>query len=65
MPNQGKPVSPNLAPAKHWTETSPREQIRRRYFPDMVLTTHEGKKVRLYEDLIHDKCVVMNFMYAT
>jgi len=65
MPNQGKPVSPHAATAKHWTQTSPREQIRRRYFPDMVLTTHEGKKVHLYEDLIRDKCVVMNFMYAT
>ena len=58
-------MSPSAAAAKHWTQTSPREQIRRRYFPDMVLTTHEGKKVRLYEDLIRDKCVVMNFMYAT
>jgi protein SCO1/2 len=48
-----------------WANVSPREQIRRRYFPEMVLTTHQGKKVRLYEDLIKDKCVVMNFMYAT
>jgi protein SCO1 len=43
---------------------SPREKIRRRYFPDVTLTTHEGKKVRFYEDLIKDKTVVINMMYA-
>ena len=43
---------------------SPREKIKRRYFPDITLTTHEGKKVRFYEDLIKDKVVVINMMYA-
>jgi protein SCO1 len=43
---------------------SPREKIQRRYFPDVTLTTHEGKKVRFYEDLIKDKVVVLNMMYA-
>jgi protein SCO1/2 len=42
----------------------PRERIRQRYFPNLVLTTHEGKKVRLYDDLIKDKIVIINFMYA-
>jgi protein SCO1/2 len=50
--------------AKQWSTVSPREQIRQRYFPDVQLTTHEGKRVRLYEDLIKDRIVVMNFMYA-
>src|SRR5262245_15536733 len=45
-------------------ELSPREKIRRRYFPDVTLITHEGKKVRFYEDLIKDKVVVINMMYA-
>ena len=49
---------------KQWATLSPREVIRRRYFPDVTLVTHEGKKVRLYEDLVKDKCVMMNFMYA-
>ena len=31
-----------------------RDRIRKRFFPDVVLTTHLGKKVRLYEDLIKD-----------
>lgn len=43
---------------------SPREKIRRRYFPDVTLSTHEGKRVRFYEDLIKDKVVVINMMYA-
>lgn len=42
----------------------PRERVRQRYFPDLVLTTHEGRKVRLYDDLIKDKIVIINFMYA-
>lgn len=43
---------------------TPRERIRQRYFPDLVLTTHEGKKVRFYEDLVKDKIVIINMMYA-
>lgn len=43
---------------------NPRERIRQRHFPDLVLTTHEGQKVRFYDDLIKDKIVIINFMYA-
>jgi protein SCO1/2 len=49
---------------KHWATLSPREVIRRRYFPDVTLVTHQGKKVRFYEDLVENRCVMMNFMYA-
>src|SRR5262245_60055314 len=45
-------------------EVSPRERIRQRYFPNVVLQTHEGKEVRLYDDLIRDKAVTINFMYT-
>jgi protein SCO1/2 len=55
------PVPP---PNKRWAKISPRETIRRRFFPDVRLTTHEGKKVRFYEDLIENRCVMINFMYA-
>lgn len=41
-----------------------RERIRQRYFPNLVLTNHLGKKVRLYDDLIKDKIVIFNMMYA-
>src|SRR5215510_11779692 len=43
---------------------SSRELIRQRYFPNLVLTTHEGKQVRFYDDLIKDKIVLINMMYA-
>lgn len=46
------------------TTDSPREKLRKRYFPNFELTTHEGRKVRFYDDLIKDKIVVINFMYA-
>jgi protein SCO1/2 len=59
MAKEPPPPSP-----KHWATLTPREVIRRRYFPDVTLTTHEGKKVRLYEDLVENRCVMMNFMYA-
>src|SRR5712692_2125657 len=45
-------------------EVSPRETIRRRFFPNVVLQTHEGKAVRFYDDLIKDKIVTINFMYT-
>jgi protein SCO1 len=41
-----------------------RERIRQRYFPNLVLTTHLGKRVQLYDDLIKDKIVIFNMMYA-
>ena len=56
--------TPDAPAPRQWGTTSPREIIRRRYFPDVTLVTHEGKKVRFYEDLIKDRCVMMNFMYA-
>ena len=34
------------------------------YFSNVVLTTHEGKKVRFYDDLIRGKVVMFNMMYA-
>jgi len=41
-----------------------REAFRKRSFPDVTLTTHEGKRVRLYDDLMKDKIVTLNFFYA-
>jgi protein SCO1/2 len=49
---------------KTFKAESSREKLRKRYFPNFELTTHEGKKVRFYDDLIKDKIVVLNFMYA-
>ncbi|HEX8178692.1 MAG TPA: SCO family protein [Pyrinomonadaceae bacterium] len=54
------PASIVLSPAAQRS----RDKIRERYFPNVLLTTHEGQKVRLYDDLIKDKIVLINFMYA-
>ncbi len=37
----------------------------REYFPNVILTTHEGKKVRFFDDLIEGKVVVINFIYTS
>ncbi len=34
-------------------------------FPNVPLITHEGKVVRFYDDLIKNKTVMINFMYAS
>jgi len=34
------------------------------YFPNIPLTTEEGKEVRFFDDLIKDKIVVINFIYT-
>lgn len=35
------------------------------YFTDTVLVTHEGKKVRLYSDVLEGKTVVVSFTFTT
>lgn len=35
------------------------------YFPNIPLTTHEGKEVRFFDDLIKDKIVAINFIYTS
>lgn len=49
--------------ASEFDQTS-REMLRENYFPNFELVTHEDRKVRFYDDLIKDKIVVINFMYA-
>jgi protein SCO1/2 len=41
-----------------------REMIRARYFPNVPLVAHDGRRVRFYDDLLRDKIVVLNLMYA-
>jgi len=42
----------------------PRELLRMRHFPNLEVITHQGRKVHFYDDLIKNKKVVLNFMYA-
>lgn len=56
-----------LAPAqshKFASRLSGREMMRKRYFPNVELVTHHGQKVKLYDDLLKDKILVLNLMYA-
>jgi protein SCO1/2 len=41
-----------------------RAERRKKSFPNVPLITHEGEAVRFYDDLIKDKAVLINFMYA-
>ena len=43
---------------------TPRQRLAERSFPNVTLTTHEGKKVKFYDDLLKDKIVIINFMYV-
>jgi protein SCO1/2 len=41
-----------------------REVIRDKYFPNLTVVTHQGRTVKFYDDLIKDKIVLLNFIYA-
>src|SRR3954470_11248845 len=43
---------------------SGREMMRRRYFPNLELVSQNGKKMKFYDDMLKDKIVLINFMYA-
>ena len=55
---------PPRAKGKFAPPLSGREALRRRYFPNVELTTSGGRKVKFYDDLLKDKIVVLNLMYA-
>ncbi len=42
----------------------PRELIQKRHLPNVELITQDGKKVRFYDDLVKDRRVVIQFMFA-
>ena len=52
------------SPLARFKNVSSRERTQQKYFPNLVLTTHEGKKVKFYDDLVKDKIVIFNMMYA-
>jgi protein SCO1/2 len=41
-----------------------RDRIRIHHLPNLTLTTHTGRQVRFYDDLVKDKKVIINFMYV-
>jgi protein SCO1/2 len=34
------------------------------YFPNTVLVTHDGRRVRFYDDLVRGKLVLIQFLYT-
>jgi len=62
----GEPTAEAAAttPRQKFAQISPRESLRRRYFPNFELTTSAGRKMRFYDDMLKDKIVVINMMYA-
>lgn len=58
---------PSLSTAEvrsHSINPGSRAERRKKSFPNVPLVTHEGDTVRFYDDLIKDKTVLINFMYA-
>lgn len=51
-------------PPYHFRNISPRELIQQRHLPNVELITMDGKKVRFYDDLVKDRRVVIQFMFA-
>ncbi|MCU1331386.1 MAG: SCO1/SenC family protein [Candidatus Angelobacter sp.] len=56
--------SPAAPPRTFAPRLSGRELMRKRYFPNVELVTHHNQKVKLYDDLLKDKIVVLNLMYV-
>jgi protein SCO1/2 len=51
------------APAATQSERA-RQRIQRQHLPNVPLLTHEGQRVRFYDDLVKGKIVTMNFFYT-
>ena len=68
LPSAAQTAAPAAAQGDATLRFSPplsgREVMRTRYFPNLPLVTHHGKTVRFYDDLLKDKIVVINMMYA-
>ena len=45
-------------------QISSRDRIQQRYFPNLVLTDQNGRKLKFYDDLVKDKIVIFNMFYA-
>ncbi len=67
-PFAGTILSTGAAAGVHATDvdlqSEARENIRKRYFPNITLQTQDGKNVRFYDDLVKDKIVTINFFFG-
>lgn len=60
----GQEATPASKHNYNFKNISPRELIQRRHLPNVELITQDNKKVRFYDDLVKDKRVVIQFMFA-
>jgi protein SCO1 len=58
-PAQGAKAGPDAA------QETARQRLQRLHLPNLPLISHEGKKYFFYDDLVKDKCVSLNFFFAT
>lgn len=56
------PVAAGANPSSRLQEPYKNQEA---YLPNVVLETHEGKKVRFYDDLVKGRLVMFNMMYAS
>jgi protein SCO1/2 len=54
----------STGPRKFAPPLSGRETVRQRSFPNFTLVSSAGRQLKFYDDLLKDKIVVVNFMYA-
>jgi len=60
-------AEPLRATTNHFTPDTPdtaRKRIQELHLPNVALTTHEGREVHFYDDLVKGKVVTLNFFYA-
>ena len=56
MPAAAEPDDSNASGGARWGAN---------YFPNVELVSHEGKRVKFFDDLLKDKVVVINFIYTS
>ncbi|HEV2489083.1 MAG TPA: SCO family protein [Candidatus Acidoferrales bacterium] len=61
LPRAAVGAARNPAPG---TQEYARKRIQQLHLPNVPLLTHEGKRVRFYDDLVKNKIVTLNFFYS-
>lgn len=60
----GALVATGAQAARTETELPGADARMKRHFPNITLTTHEGKDVRFFDDLVKGRKVIINFIYT-
>ena len=63
LPFKSSATSTDVAPAKSMSQSD--IERARNYFTDTELTTHEGRKIRFYSDVLDGRVVMVNVMYTS